>query len=422
MKTKRLIGAAIAAASILSGMKASAQEDAGVKGWNFGPLPCVSYNSDLGFQYGACADIFYYGDGSVFPDYLHRFYVEASTYTGGQSLLHAQYDSKYLIPGVRVTGAVSWQYDPLYYFYGFNGSEAFDPALNLNPATGEARYNCQRSMLRILLDLQGTLAGRLNWVAGTSFWGFGIQDFESKKYDPATSLYHQWVAEGKIDASQAAGGMRLEMKAGLVYDTRNLEAAPSRGIWAEAYINGSPDLFGASGKGVWGGGYLKLAAHWRQYLPLVSDRLVLAYHLAYQGTLAGETPFYMLPVIYTLYLRQTGSEGLGGLNTVRGLIQNRLVGEGYAWANVELRWKLFEFKFIGQNWYLATNPFVDAGYVLQPYRPQVFGVGSERFDVSAGLGLKLAMNENFIVSVEAAQVLGHSEYPMGLVIALNYIF
>ncbi len=32
------------------------------------------------------------------------------------------------------------------------------------------------------------------------------------------------------------------------------------------------------------------------------------------------------------------------------------------------------------------------------------------------------MNENFIVSVEAAQVLGHSEYPMGLVIALNYIF
>ena len=41
MKTKRLIGAAIAAASILSGMKASAQEDAGVKGWNFGPLSLI---------------------------------------------------------------------------------------------------------------------------------------------------------------------------------------------------------------------------------------------------------------------------------------------------------------------------------------------------------------------------------------------
>ena len=223
------------------------------------------------------------------------------------------------------------------------------------------------------------------------------------------------MAEGKIDASQAAGGLHLEMKAGLVYDTRDQEAAPSHGLWAEAYLNGSPNLFGS-------GGYLKLAAHWRHYLPLASDRLVLAYHLAYQGTLAGETPFYMLPVIYTLYLRQTGSEGLGGLNTVRGLIQNRLVGEGYAWVNLELRWKLLNFKFLGENWYLATNPFLDAGYVLQPYRPEVFGVGEERFDVSAGLGLKLAMNENFIISVEAAQVLGHSEYPMGLVIALNYIF
>ena len=231
MKTNKPILAALVAI-LLSPCAAFSQESESVSGWNIGPLPCVSYNSDLGFQYGACADIFYYGDGSHFPDYLHRFYIEASRYTGGQTLLHCQYDSKFLIPGVRVTGAVSWQYDPLFYFYGFNGSEAFDPSLNLNPETGAARYSYQRSMLRILLDFQGSLAKNLNWVAGTSFWGFGIKDFESKKYDPATSLYHQWVAEGKIDASQAAGGLHLEMKAGLVYDTRDQEAAPSHGLWA----------------------------------------------------------------------------------------------------------------------------------------------------------------------------------------------
>ena len=28
------------------------------KGWNFGPLPVVSYDADLGFQYGATCDIF----------------------------------------------------------------------------------------------------------------------------------------------------------------------------------------------------------------------------------------------------------------------------------------------------------------------------------------------------------------------------
>ena len=44
-------------------------------GWNFGPLPAVSYNSDLGFQYGALCDIFYFGNGSTYPTYLHKFNV-----------------------------------------------------------------------------------------------------------------------------------------------------------------------------------------------------------------------------------------------------------------------------------------------------------------------------------------------------------
>ncbi len=392
---------------------ASAQEK--VSGWNVGPLPCVSYNSDLGFQYGVCADAFYYGDGSLFPEYEHRFYVEASRYTKGQTLLHAQYDSKHLIPGVRVTGAVSYQYDPLYYFYGFNGAQTYEQSLDLNADTKTARYNFQRGMLRVLLDFQGRIAENVNWVAGTSFWNFKAQDFTSDKYLASTSLYNQYVREGLISSVQSSGGSHLEAKAGLVYDSRDMEAAPSKGIWAETYVNGSPRLFGVES------GYLKLVAHFRQYLSLGTDRFVFAYHLGYQDTVLGETPFYMLPVIYTLYLRQTGSEGLGGLNTVRGLIQNRLTGEGYLWGNFELRARLFDFKFIGQSWYLATNPFLDAGYVSRAYREDVFGVG-DRYAVSAGAGLKLAMNQNFIISVEAAQVLGHKEYPMGLTIALNYIF
>ena len=386
-----------------------------VSGWNIGPLPCVSYNSDLGFQYGVCADAFYYGDGSLFPEYEHRFYVEASRYTKGQTLLHAQYDSKHLIPGVRVTSAISYQYDPLYYFYGFNGAVKYEKQYDLNHDTQVARYNYQRGMLRVLLDFQGRIAENLNWVAGASFWSMSNKEFSSDKYQSSTSLYSQYVRQGLISSVQAGGGKHIEAKVGAVYDTRDLEAAPSRGIWAEAYVNGSPRLFGVES------GYLKIVAHFRQYISLGSDRFVLAYHLGYQDTVAGQTPFYMLPVIYTLYLRQTGSEGLGGLNTVRGLIQNRLTGEGYLWGNFEFRARLFDFKFLGQSWYLATNPFLDAGYVVRAYRPDVFGEG-DKYAVSAGAGLKLAMNQNFIISVEAAQVIAHSEYPMGLTIALNYIF
>ena len=57
------------------------------KGWNFGPLPVVGFDADLGFQYGLCCDIFNYGDGSRYPKYNYKFNVEASRYTKGSGVL-----------------------------------------------------------------------------------------------------------------------------------------------------------------------------------------------------------------------------------------------------------------------------------------------------------------------------------------------
>ncbi|MEA3392755.1 MAG: hypothetical protein U9Q91_07225, partial [Candidatus Marinimicrobia bacterium] len=57
-------------------LMAFAQADDFVKtGINVGPLPSVAYNSDTGFQYGLLANIFFYGDGAIYPDYYHNLYV-----------------------------------------------------------------------------------------------------------------------------------------------------------------------------------------------------------------------------------------------------------------------------------------------------------------------------------------------------------
>ena len=48
------------------------------RGWTFGVLPSVAYDADLGLQYGALTNIYYFGDGSTYPDYLHSFYAEAA--------------------------------------------------------------------------------------------------------------------------------------------------------------------------------------------------------------------------------------------------------------------------------------------------------------------------------------------------------
>jgi len=394
-------------------------------GWNFGPLPCVSYNSDLGFQYGACIDIFNYK--GVFPDYRQRFYLELSRYTKGQTLVHGQFDSKFLIPGIRTTFSASFQYDPMFNFYGLNGLEPYDKSLAADRDRRIARYCYQRSMVRVLADFQGPITGKLSWIGGLSYWYYKVGNIDRADYDERNTLFYQMQEAGVFQGREAEGGHRVEARGGILFDTRNSEAAPDKGIWAELYFNGSPDFSGDNFH------YLRLVAHWRHYVSVIKNRLVFAYHLAYQGTVLGAAPFYNQQNISTLYLRQTCTDGLGGLNTVRGLVAQRLVGDGYAWTNIEFRLRLFNFNLINQSWYVALNPFFDAGMVTSLYKPEEMSrfynrpVEDLRKEAvtphcSAGAGLKLAMNQNFIVSAEYAVPFKKTDGDGTLYITLNYVF
>ena len=448
------------------------------KGWNFAPFPSIGYNSDTGFQIGALCEIFDYGDGSTYPAYKHKFNIDLSWTTKDQVKLHFFYDSKYLIPKVRLTFAATYILAQMYPFMGFNGSASpyyQDLASGKKQMNRVAMYNIRRNSMRIMADFQGNItSNKFRWAAGISYWWYDIQDITLKKkgsyaYDStfannylttqginSPSLWQLYQRAGLIHANEAHGGHHLELKAGLVYDSREHEADPSRGIWAEVYAYGSPDILNGRGKD--GYHYLKLAAHFRHYVPVWEDKIVFAYHLAYQGKLAGNAPYYTLQNINTLYLRQIISDGLGSINTVRGVPYNSVIGDGYAWANIEMRFKLVSFRFIKQNFYLATNPFFDMGACVQPYRLDemksvlnnnelsqaeknlIYTGQKEKLHMSAGIGLKLAMNRNFILSAEVAVPLNtkiytntdlnvpvselkmKSSYKPGVNIGLNYIF
>ena len=405
---------------------ANAQEKDPKTGWNLGPLPAVGYNSDLGFQYGALCSFFYYGDGSVFPDYLHKFHVEASQYTKGSGMYHFFYDSKYLIRNSRLTFATTYLPNKMMSFYGFNG---YASPYNNDDELSSAFYSMDRKMLRILADYQKGFAPNMKWAAGLSFWNYKLDRVQLPKYKDDITLFELYKDAGIIIPEEASGGSHAEIKLGLIYDTRDHEAAPANGIWSELILYGSPDIFEKNDNS-----YVKLSAHFRHYVPLNADRLVFAYHLAYQGTIAGSVPFYVQQNVITLYLRQINSEGLGGINTIRGVLYNRIVGDGIFWSNFELRWKLFDFKTRRQNWYFGINPFFDAGKVVQSYRldemkasenTDIYSDNSEKFDkmhYSAGIGAKLVMNRNFVISAEFGKPFDNRDGTSGLNIGLNYIF
>ena len=149
-------------------------------------------------------------------------------------------------------------------------------------------------------------------------------------------------------------------------------------------------------------------------------------------------PFYYQGQVIVSELRGALSEGLGGSKTIRGLLRNRVIGDGFAYGNAELRWKMVRFRFINQNWYLGTNYFFDACAVtslidvdvndLEDYLEGEENVadyyigGKDKLHMAAGLGLKLAMNENFIISADIGKALKEQDGDMEFYIGLNYLF
>ena len=110
-------------------------------------------------------------------------------------------------------------------------------------------------------------------------------------------------------------------------------------------------------------------------------------------------------------------------------------------ANVELRTRVASLK-VGKNmFYLGLVPFLDAGMVVQPYRMVSHNphIGAPVTDdmtnidnvnrlymphLGGGLGLKVAMNDNFVLSVDWATAFDKQDNSKfsNLYIKMGYMF
>lgn len=410
-------------------------------GWNFGALPAIAFDTDLGFRYGALTNIYHYGDGSNYPKYDHSMYIEWSQTTKGSGTATMNYDSEFLIPNIRLTAEASLYTEKGLDFFGFNGYDAF---YNSNFADEESSeyitrvfYKHDRSLFRLKADFQGSISGKkLRWLGGYTMYNTEVgpvdvaalnegKDEEDKLDENAPTLYSEYVSAGIIPQEQADGGLSNMLKAGIVYDTRDNEPNPMHGIWTEALLLTAPSFFGNDD------GFTKFILTHRQYFTLIPKDLSFAYRVGIHQKLAGDIPFYMLPHVFDS--KQT-KDGLGGAKNLRGIMRNRVVGDGMAYTNLELRWKFFRTVLGGQNIYLALNTFSDIGmvydkYELPDYDESAFSKtqsipsdSEEKPHVSFGAGFRIAMNQNFIVAVDYGMAASEQDGSSGLYIGLNYLF
>src|SRR5512138_550417 len=318
----------------------SAQESKVKSGWNLGPLPTISFDSDLRFQYGALLNLFNYGKGDIYPKYYQSLYFEISHYTKGSGIFRFMFDSEHLIPGIRYTTDLSYLPDEALDFYGFNGYDAvvnkswMDKDINQG-ADYRSRmfYRMQRKLFRFKNDFQGKLAGdKFLWSAGFSIQNFNISSVNinklTKKSDPLQpvaenpGLYELYKYWGILTPEEANGGLINTVKAGLTFDSRDNRPNPMKGIWTEMGIETSQKFIGSEAT------FGKFFLTHRQYFTIIPKDLSFAYRLGYQQTIFGTVPFYYQSQIIVSSLRGATSEGLGGSKYLRGIWRNRVVGDG----------------------------------------------------------------------------------------------
>ena len=435
-------------------------------GWNFGVLPSVAFDADLGFQGGALTNIYYYGDGSQYPEYIHSLYAEAAYTTKNYGIFRVNYDSKYLIPKHRLTLDATYQPDAMCDFYGFNGYQSVynqnfhkwkkDPnKMNVAEYQSRAFYKYKRDLFRFAADIEGTIWKNIKWNAGLGVLGYMIDECDidmlngkhkyelgddgkptdSKAMNPAIEgLYEKYVNWGLIDKAEAKGGWHPYVRLGLTYDSRDQRTCPTKGIYADAFFTYTA-AFGEQATVDHNYNHLQFNFNFRHYVPVYRDRVTFAYRIGTQNNIAGQSPFYMNTYLNTLFIQRVMYEGLGGANSLRGIMRNRILANGFAYANVELRCKVVTFDIGRQHFYIGLAPFFDLGIITQPYELNTEDIKAEHAEdmkdnpkytlpldkyfvldengnidqskvymphMAAGLGLKAAMNENFVLSVDWA--------------------
>ncbi len=436
------------------GLTLTAQEKKVKTGWKFGgALPTITFDSDLGFQYGALVEFFNYGDGSTYPDYFDHTYTEISRYTKGSGIYRFMYESNHLIPGVHLTSDLSYLPDQASHFYGFNGYESvfnkdwMDDEMTSPPYRSRMFYRFERNQFRFKNDFQGKLTGdHIKWSAGFAFQNFENNSVDIEKLNKGKDvvlpsveeepgLYERYQTLDIISANEADGGWVNTLKAGLMWDSRDNRPNPMKGIWTEIGVEMAPKFMGND----WG--FSKLFITHRQYFTLIENDLAFVYRLGYQSTITGSAPFFFQSQVITSMLTGATSEGLGGAQTLRGILSNRVIGDAFFFGNIELRWKPVYFNFLKQDCYLGLNGFLDFGRITKniSYPDNLesnfnslygetetfndyFNLGQEKFHMSAGTSIMLAMNQNFVIAIDIGKAFNVQDGNIGFSIGLNYLF
>ncbi len=184
------------------------------------------------------------------------------------------------------------------------------------------------------------------------------------------------------------GGRVSILQQALIYDTRDFEPDPTRGLYFEVGNECSAPAIGSQFT------FNKLFTQVKAFRQLpVGPRTVLAARLGVGNIFGDNAPFFEFQDQWS----PDGSvNSLGGAKSLRGYRANRFLARSLWFSNVELRVRVGETLIGKQRFALAVAPFLDFGTVRDRWQ----ALNLDRVRAAQGVGARIAWNQSTIVSLD----------------------
>jgi outer membrane protein assembly factor BamA len=294
--------------------------------------------------------------------------VGASTQGSHAFILDAQAPAYW--DGWRLALTLSWTRANRFGYYGQGNATHFDP----DSTDGRSHfYRVSRRNRSARLTVQRKVAGPVRLLVG------GTAERNDFRELPGETVFRRDRTTGTIGPDDLHFTDAIG-RAGIVFDTRDLEVDPHRGVFAEALVGR-------------GRGYTRTTAHLRVYVhPL--ERLVIAARLAGEN-ITGDAP---LGALQTIESSDGAAAAVGGHRSLRGYYDGRFTGPGKVLGGIEARYgllwapRLLELKLFA---YYDTGRVFASGESIRLTRR---GLHS-----SLGGGVALSLMRNTLVLLEGGK-------------------
>jgi outer membrane protein assembly factor BamA len=376
------------------------------EGINFAGVPDLSSDPINGFGVGAEGSMFFNGKKKdpffAYTPYRAELKLAVFVTTRLQREIKLGIDVPYIFNTKwRLRTEAAYEVNPNFLYFGVTEKSL---GILTNPQTkigytsykdydksligNKAYYNTftkSEAVINVSME-RSFLEGKLRTLMGYEMAQFNV----STPLNDTAAAVHKDFNSGEI---KGFGNNFISLiQLGVIYDTRDLETDPTKGIFAEVTHELSLTALASQYN------FNKTFLHANGYYPIFPKtfkRMILCGSFGFNFT-QGDAPFFEYPDAW-------GSEGdidgMGGSKTLRGYKQARFAAPVMQYLDIELRYKFTQFKVLKQHLALSVVPFFDEAGVWDNLS-RITHLENIRY--SEGLGLRIAWNVNTILRFDYA--------------------